>query len=72
MIVRIDNLDYRRQSVDVQVVNGDKYDIISGVDEVYLGKKRYNIPSCTIVQIECCAYAVGVKLDGRKVLMVSP
>lgn len=72
MTVRINSDDCWGQSIDVQVENGGMYDIISGVDEVYIGKERLNIPPYTLRHIDCCAYAVAVTLDGRKVLMVSP
>lgn len=72
MTVRINSDDCWNQSIDVQVENGGMYDIISGVDEVYIGRERLNIPPCTLRHIDCCAYAVAVTLDGRKVLMVSP
>lgn len=72
MMMCINNVDYRKRNVDVRVTGGSKDDYICGVDEVYLGKKRFNIPSCSIQYFDCSAYAVGITLDGRKVLMVSP
>lgn len=72
MTMCIDNIDYRKQTVDVMVTDGIKNDFISGVNEVYIGKKRFNIPSCSIQYFDCSAYAVGITLVGRKVLMVSP
>ena len=72
MNVVINNIDYCKQSFDVRVVDGIKDDFISGVNEVYIGKNRLNVPSYSLQCLDCSAYAVGITLDGRKVLMVSP
>lgn len=73
MTVRIDSVNFCRESgksVDVRISDGGKTDIIHGVNEVHIDGEARDIASCGIVCFNRYSYAVGIKSDGRKVLMV--